>query len=91
MLDNCELSPRVCKLPLLWAVCIPTGDFRIPAHVYGQLISANGRRVSEMEVPVIQWDVRYDGWQLLKGEIQELLQQISRGAGEELGTFFSPF
>lgn len=76
---------------MLWAICIPTGDFRIPAHVYGQLISTSGRGVGEMEIPVIQWDVRYDGWQLLKGEIQELLQQISRGAGEEYGPFFSPF
>ena len=34
-----------------------------------------------MEVPIIQWEIMYDGWQLLKCEVQELLYQISRGAG----------
>ena len=37
--------------------------------------------MSDMDVPIIQWEIVYDGWQLLKCEVQELLHQISRGAG----------
>ena len=44
--------------------------------------------MSDMEIPIIQWEVKYDGWQLLKAEIQYLLRQISHGAGK-LGTLQS--
>ncbi|XP_053381028.1 nucleoporin NUP188-like isoform X2 [Mercenaria mercenaria] len=57
------------------------GDFRIPAGVYGQLISTGQKPVSDLDIPIIQWEVTYDGWQLLKSEIQELLHQVARGAG----------
>ncbi|XP_052220538.1 nucleoporin NUP188-like [Dreissena polymorpha] len=55
------------------------GDFRIPSGVYGQLITTG--RKGELEVPIIQWEVPYNGWELLKGEIQELLYQVAKGAG----------
>ncbi|WAR31430.1 NU188-like protein [Mya arenaria] len=51
---------------------------RIPAGVYGQLITVG--RKSDLEIPIIQWEVTYNGWELLKGEIQELLHQIAHGA-----------
>ncbi|KAL4219660.1 hypothetical protein ACF0H5_022232 [Mactra antiquata] len=57
------------------------GDFRIPAGVFGELISDGRKPVSDLEIPIIQWEVTYDGWQLLKGEIKDLLHQVSRGAG----------
>jgi hypothetical protein len=47
------------------------------------LITTGGKPVSNLEIPIIQWEVTYDGWQLLKGEIQELLSQVARGAGRE--------
>ncbi|XP_052790535.1 nucleoporin NUP188-like isoform X2 [Mya arenaria] len=56
-----------------------SGDFQIPAGVYGQLITVG--RKSDLEIPIIQWEVTYNGWELLKGEIQELLHQIAHGAG----------
>ncbi|KAL3870342.1 hypothetical protein ACJMK2_038416 [Sinanodonta woodiana] len=57
------------------------GDFRISAGVEGQIVSAVRRGMSDLESPVIRWAVTYDGWQLLKCEIEELLHQISKGAG----------
>ena len=61
-----------------------SGDFRIPKGVCGQMISTGGKPMSSLEIPIIQWEVTYDGWQLLKGEIQELLKQVARGAGMDL-------
>ena len=64
------------------SVCaVVTGDFSIPVGVFGQMMSGGRKSVSDMEVPIIQWEIMYDGWQLLKCEVQELLYQISRGAG----------
>ena len=58
------------------------GEFSIPVGVYGQMITGGRKSVSDMDIPIIQWEIMYDGWQLLKCEVQELLYQISRGAGK---------
>ena len=62
-----------------------SGEFRIPAGVYGEQLSGTGK--CDLGVPMIQWEVTYNGWELLKGEIQELLHQIARGAGGLVGLF----
>jgi len=51
--------------------------------VYGEQLSGTGK--CDLGVPMIQWEVTYNGWELLKGEIQELLHQIARGAGGLVG------
>ena len=70
--------------------CVITGDFSIPVGVFGQMMSGGRKSVSDMEVPIIQWEIMYDGWQLLKCEVQELLYQISRGAGDYSKTCLKP-
>ncbi|XP_033764157.1 nucleoporin NUP188 homolog isoform X2 [Pecten maximus] len=73
------------KDPLIWQLArnkipYPGGSFKIDAGTLGQCLPMAGKR-DDSESPIIQWDVEYNGWELLLCEIEMLLQQISLGAG----------
>ncbi|XP_071152764.1 nucleoporin NUP188-like isoform X2 [Mytilus edulis] len=53
-------------------------DFKIDAGTYGQILQDSGK---PEEGPIIQWEVTYDGWELLICEIEDLLNQASNGTG----------
>ncbi|XP_059142292.1 nucleoporin NUP188-like isoform X2 [Physella acuta] len=57
-------------------------NFVIASGCQGVVIksSAIGRNVCT-STHIIQWETTYNGWQYLMGEIQELLGQVSYGAG----------
>ncbi|XP_069122496.1 nucleoporin NUP188-like [Argopecten irradians] len=71
------------KDPLVWQLArnkIPYqgGTFKIDAGTFGQCLP--GKR-EDNESPIIQWDLEYNGWELVLCEIETLLQQISLGTG----------
>ncbi|XP_064649346.1 nucleoporin NUP188-like isoform X2 [Lineus longissimus] len=49
-------------------------DFIIPKETQGQLLSTD-------KIPIVQWQFRYSGWQILTGEVAQLLQQMALGSG----------
>ncbi|VDH90784.1 nuclear pore complex protein Nup188 [Mytilus galloprovincialis] len=53
-------------------------DFKIDAGTYGQILQDSGK---PEEGPIIQWEVTYNGWELLICEIEDLLNQASNGTG----------
>ncbi|KAK3087060.1 hypothetical protein FSP39_001128 [Pinctada imbricata] len=56
----------------------PSKDFKIDAGTFGQEIGLGGRHGDS---PIIQWDVTYNGFELLLCEIETLLDQVSLGSG----------
>ncbi|XP_048244998.1 nucleoporin NUP188-like [Haliotis rufescens] len=62
------------KLPYI------AGDLVIPRGTLGQLSGINAQ-AAKRSSPVIQWELVYNGWQLMMCEVQELLHQIAQGGG----------
>ncbi|XP_005100205.2 nucleoporin NUP188 homolog [Aplysia californica] len=57
-------------------------DFAIERSSKGRVMNPSTvRRDLSSLGHIIQWETTYNGWQMLMGEIQELLSQVSHGAG----------
>ncbi|XP_055897288.1 nucleoporin NUP188-like isoform X1 [Biomphalaria glabrata] len=60
----------------------PNSDFMIASGCEGYVSAQSSSGDISTDCQLIRWEATYNGWHYLLGEIQELLRQVSHGAGD---------